>query len=321
MNTNKPNFLALNRKAIALFLCFILMIIGPSTTFAASKGDKFVISKGSSEIKAIALTFDDGGNAKEINAILKVLDDYNVKATFFLNGKFIAKNPKLTKAIAEKGHEVANHTYNHVDLKKLSKERVLFEANATAEAYKKVTGKTMAPYVRPPYGSHNAKVDAILKEAGYEKIVLWNIDTLDWKKRSKSQIVSEVKRNLAPNRIVLMHLLPKLHTYESLPEIIEYAQSKGYKIMTISEIIGKKKFEDPKAKEKEKEKTPVQSKEPEKKVTPVKPEVKPDPSKATPPKKVEPTKPAKEDAPSDTQWLITDDTPSTSRTSIDINVD
>ena len=222
------------KRVIALFLCGIILLSFPTTSNAAGK---FVVTTGRNDVKAIALTFDDGGKEKEIYGVLDALDKYKVKGTFFLNGKFIDKNPELTKAIADRGHEVANHTYIHLDLKKLDKKGVLYEANATAEAFKKATGKDMAPYIRPPYGSHNEAVDKILSDAGYKRIVLWDVDTLDWKKKSKDQIVAEAKRKLAPGRIILMHILPKLHTYEALPEIIEHAQSEGYKIMTISEIL------------------------------------------------------------------------------------
>jgi peptidoglycan/xylan/chitin deacetylase (PgdA/CDA1 family) len=127
--------------------------------------------------KEIWLTFDDGPHPTHTKKVLNVLAAHQVKATFFVIGRNCAFYPSTLKAIAEGGHRICNHTYNHPKLTTLNRARIKEEILKT-EAL-------IAPYIkgrklfRPPYGAHNATVDEVVAELGY-RLVIWNVDTVDW---------------------------------------------------------------------------------------------------------------------------------------------
>jgi peptidoglycan/xylan/chitin deacetylase (PgdA/CDA1 family) len=127
--------------------------------------------------KEIWLTFDDGPHPVHTKKVLNVLAAYQVKATFFVIGRNCALYPATLKAIADAGHRIGNHTYNHPKLTTLSRTKIKEELQKT-EAI-------IAPYMkgkklfRPPYGAHNAMVDEVVAELGY-RLVIWNVDTVDW---------------------------------------------------------------------------------------------------------------------------------------------
>ncbi|MGL4489259.1 MAG: polysaccharide deacetylase family protein [Rhizobiaceae bacterium] len=127
--------------------------------------------------KEIWLTFDDGPHPTHTKKVLNLLAAHQVKATFFVIGRNCALYPGTLKAIAQGGHRICNHTYNHPKLTTLSRAKIKEELVKT-EAI-------IAPYVkgkklfRPPYGAHNALVDEVVAELGY-RLVIWNVDTVDW---------------------------------------------------------------------------------------------------------------------------------------------
>jgi peptidoglycan/xylan/chitin deacetylase (PgdA/CDA1 family) len=130
--------------------------------------------------RVVHLTFDDGPHPTQTDRILKTLDKYHIKATFFLVGQNVANNPNVVKRVAAAGHRIGNHTYTHANLVRLTATEVRSQIERT--------GKLLAAYLgddklfRPPYGSHNAVVDRVMRDLGY-RMVLWNVDTLDWDKR------------------------------------------------------------------------------------------------------------------------------------------
>lgn len=127
--------------------------------------------------KEIWLTFDDGPQAVHTKKVLSVLAQHGVKATFFVVGRNCKINPQTLKDTFNAGHRIANHTYSHSKLTALSRAKVRDEILKTETL--------IAPYLRgrkllrPPYGAHNAMVDDVAAELGY-RMVLWNVDTLDW---------------------------------------------------------------------------------------------------------------------------------------------
>jgi peptidoglycan/xylan/chitin deacetylase (PgdA/CDA1 family) len=130
-------------------------------------------------VRTVWFTFDDGPHKTHTEKILKVLEKHKIKATFFVIGKHCALCGEVLKKTAAAGHRIANHTYNHPDLRKLSAAKVKDEI--------KRTEAIIAPYVkgpkliRPPYGAHSATVDRVIAELGY-RLVIWNVDTVDWNK-------------------------------------------------------------------------------------------------------------------------------------------
>lgn len=132
--------------------------------------------------RTVWLTFDDGPHKTNTGKILDVLAQHKIRATFFVVGRHCSLYPDILKRTAAAGHRIANHTFNHPDLTKLSA--------ASVKAELKQTEAIIAPYVkgqkliRPPYGAHNAAVDRIISSLGY-RMIIWNVDTVDWSKDYK----------------------------------------------------------------------------------------------------------------------------------------
>ncbi len=190
--------------------------------------------------KLIALTFDDGPDGKYTPQILDILKEYNAKATFFVVGPQIAKNPDVARRIIEEGHTIGNHSWSHSDLTKLSEKNLKAEIEKTQQAVVKATG--IAPVlVRAPYGAYS---DKVLKSIHLEhmKHVYWTVDTRDWAGTSVSDMRKNVLTNAHKGGVILMHSFGGRkhaieHTVELLPSIIEELSDKGYAFVTVEELI------------------------------------------------------------------------------------
>ncbi|MGL5257799.1 MAG: polysaccharide deacetylase family protein [Proteocatella sp.] len=222
----------LNKITVVFTIMFMLAI-------QVSYANPSVINRGNPNVKQMSLTFDDGGSAKNVRSVIDTLDKYNVKATFFFVGSFIEKNPELMKDIVSRGHDVANHSYSHPELTKLSYAKVKNELLKSQTILKNITGQEMKPYLRPPYGSHNSTVLKAAADTGHSHIVMWNVDTEDWKGKTPIQLTKHVVSNSGNGNIVLMHTASSSNSYKALPDIIQGLQSKGYELVTISELLEK----------------------------------------------------------------------------------
>jgi peptidoglycan/xylan/chitin deacetylase (PgdA/CDA1 family) len=171
-------------------------------------------------LKKITLTFDDCGNPPvQIVRILDVLAAYDVKAIFFTTGVCVQGYPEVFDQVIAEGHLIGNHTYSHRNLTRLSLEEARSEiANGPPQA--------QGGYWRPPYAAHNPQIDAIASELGYT-LMLWTIDSYDWRGSSAEEITNTVLSGARPGAIVLMHVHGR-HTPEALPSIIEGLRQMGY---------------------------------------------------------------------------------------------
>ncbi len=123
---------------------------------------------------------------------MDLLGTQKVPATFYVLGQRVAEYPQIARQLHERGFEVVSHTYSHKLLTKLSDSQVRSELERTNKLITEITGKPV-PHMRPPYGGRNARVDAIIKDLGMQ-IILWDVDTDDWRKRSASQMVSTIMK-------------------------------------------------------------------------------------------------------------------------------
>ena len=181
------------------------------------------------ESKMIALTFDDGPNYNT-NKVLEVLEKYNVPATFFVLGSKIEGNEYILERMTKSGMEIGNHTFNHLLLTKYDEERVEEEINKTSNLIFEVTGK-YPTLLRPSYGSTNSRV----KKVANNPIIIWDIDTLDWKYHNSKRIAKRVISKAKDGDIVLMHDIYSA-TANALNTIIPELQSKGFTFVTVSEL-------------------------------------------------------------------------------------
>lgn len=180
--------------------------------------------------KLVALTYDDGPNGESTTIILDVLKENNAKATFFMLGKNVYNFKEQAIRTANEGHELANHSYSHPQLTKLSVARINQEIQGTQKAISSVTGIT-PKLLRVPYGAFNQTVK---NNAGLP-LIQWNIDTLDWKTRSAKKTIDAVLNNVKDGDIVLMHSI-HISTAEATKTIVPELIKRGYTLVTISEL-------------------------------------------------------------------------------------
>lgn len=182
--------------------------------------------------KCVALTFDDGPGAKT-GKLLDDLKKAGAPATFFVVGPNAKNQPEMLKRMIAEGHEVGNHTWNHRSLTSLSSSKIRSEIDRTNEAIDAAIDEP-ASLMRPPYGAHNAITDRLAQAP----VILWDVDTLDWKHRNADKVVEATISQTRPGSIVLMH---DIHpsTVAAVPRILTQLKAKGYTFVTVSELIGK----------------------------------------------------------------------------------
>jgi peptidoglycan-N-acetylglucosamine deacetylase len=184
----------------------------------------------------IAMTFDDGPSATLTPELLDLLAARHIKATFFVIGQNVAEYPEIVARAAREGHEIANHSWSHPNLAKMSDESVRRQLRQTDDAIKSATGKRPA-LMRPPYGSITDREKRwIHDEFGYD-IILWDVDPYDWKRPGPAVVRNRILSETRPGSIVLSH---DIHpgTIEAMPSTFDALEAKGFKFVTVSELIG-----------------------------------------------------------------------------------
>ena len=182
--------------------------------------------------KCVALTFDDGPGPKT-GKLLDDLKKAEAPATFFVVGPNAKNQPELLQRMIAEGHEVGNHTWNHRSLPSLSSSKIRSEIDRTNEAIAEAIDEP-ASLMRPPYGAHNA----ISNRLAQAPVILWDVDTLDWKHRNADKVVEATISQTRPGSIVLMHDI-HASTVAAVPRILSQLKAKGYTFVTVSELLGK----------------------------------------------------------------------------------
>ena len=183
--------------------------------------------------KKVALTFDDVPNMYT-QKILKILRTYRVKATFFLVGYQVKKNPDSAREIIHYGHELGNHSYTHRWSGENTVDNLLRDIDRAEKCIVDITGH-MPLYLRPPGGLIDEDVKKACGQSGYG-IVLWTVDSRDWfYSDDRDTILKNVLDHVKDGSIILFHSLPQ--TVDVLPEVIETLQDRGYQIGSVSSIL------------------------------------------------------------------------------------
>ena len=192
-----------------------------------------VFYHGNRNRKEIALTFDDGPHLKFTEELLDLLRKLDVRATFFVVGKMVDRYPDLVAREMAEGHEIANHTYDHLNLKKLPPAEVQREIQLGAEAIKRVVG--YAPvFFRPPGGQFN---DQTLRAAAaiHMTPVLWTANSKDFMHPTLEVLEKRLMSMPASGGILLCHDgIPE--TMKILPNLVSRLRSQGYTFVTVSEL-------------------------------------------------------------------------------------
>lgn len=181
--------------------------------------------------KMIALTFDDGPNGANTNEILDILEKNNSVATFFVVSRRLDADKKVLKRMVDLGCQIGNHTANHKDLTKLSDEQIKAEVDLVSDKIKNITGNAPT-IVRVPYGAVN---DNVTQNIDYP-IIMWNIDTKDWKTKNVEAIKKEVLGKVKDGDIILMHDLYKT-TKDACKQIIPALIEQGFQLVTVDELL------------------------------------------------------------------------------------
>ncbi len=183
----------------------------------------------------IALTFDVVWSDEYTEDLLKTLDRYDQKATFFVTGKWMENYPEMTEEILKRGHEIGNHSYSHVHMKELGEEEIKKEI-MKADNLLKENFDYHALFFRPPFGEYDERVLNIAEEMGYYT-VLWSIETEDWLNPGVDKIIDRVVKRTHKGGIILLHNCSP-QGVKALPMIIHSLKLRNFKIVPVSELLG-----------------------------------------------------------------------------------
>ncbi len=190
----------------------------------------------------VALSFDAGSDRGQSEAIMDILEKYNIRSTFFLTADWMRQNPEDAKSIVARGHEIGNHSINHPSFPKLSAESMAAQIRETHQTAKDLTGADMCLF-RFPYGDYNNTSMDTVKNCGYYGIQ-WSVDSIDWRNEGREIIINRVlnHKNLGNGSIILMHMAAT-YTPSALEEIIHGIQAKAYDIVQESQLIYENNFQ------------------------------------------------------------------------------
>lgn len=208
-----------------------------ATAEELKKYDTYYI--GNTTEKVIYLTFDAGYENGYTPTILDALKKHKVPATFFLVGNYLNTSPELVKRMVEEGHHVANHTYNHPDMSKLStKDAFNKELTDLEKQYEEITGQKMVKYYRPPQGKYSQENLKMAQEMGY-KTFFWSLAYVDWyvdKQPTKEEAFKKLLGRVHPGAIVLLHSTSKTNA-EILDELLTKWEEMGYTFRSLDDLI------------------------------------------------------------------------------------
>ncbi|MDP4134223.1 MAG: polysaccharide deacetylase family protein [Bacillota bacterium] len=183
---------------------------------------------------AVSITFDCAWTAEDLPSIEKTLEEYNCPATFFVVGSWAEKYPDAVLSLFKKGHEVAGHSYNHAHYNSLSAEALTADMQKCDAVIKDITGSNTKIF-RAPYGEYNENVVRTATSSG-RTLIQWDLDSLDWKDLTESEMEARILPNVKNGSIILFHNGTK-NTASALPAILKALKDKGYSFKTVSDLM------------------------------------------------------------------------------------
>lgn len=217
----------------ALSTAYVVGLSDPATAVVAKKRELPVYCVQRPD-KVLAISFDASWGADKTLSILDILDEHDVKTTFFLVGGWVDKYPDMVQEIFARGHEIGNHSNSHPHMSQLGEQAIRDELRMMSDKVEKLTGVRPTLF-RPPYGDYNDRVVQVARAEGYEA-VQWSIDSLDWKDRGTADIIKQCTYRVDNGDIVLFHN-DSNDIVNALPTVIKHYQGLGYKIIPVSEIL------------------------------------------------------------------------------------
>ena len=193
--------------------------------------------------RKLALTYDDGPNAPYTLQLLEVLARHDVRATFFLVGRFVEQRPDIVRKIAEAGHDIGNHTWSHPYLIWATPVEARRQLERTSKVIEDVTGQRPALF-RPPFGGRRPGTFGLVRELGMTP-VMWRVSTYDWEADSPEFILNKARKGIRGGDVILMHDgghtrmgVNRGHTIVATDQLISEYKAKGYEFVSVSQMLG-----------------------------------------------------------------------------------
>jgi peptidoglycan/xylan/chitin deacetylase (PgdA/CDA1 family) len=198
-----------------------------------------IVVRGDPRADLVGLTFDAGGKVGGKTAsVLDTLREFGYQATFFLTGEWAEANPALVRRMVAEGHELANHTYDHPYLTRVSDDEIVSQLSRTEQVVQRVAGVSLTRYVRPPYGDYNQRVLGVLVKHSYIG-VLWTLDSTDWRNETTAHDVAQrVATKANAGDIVVFHCYPA-KTAEALPVALDGLKARHLRGGSLSQVLGR----------------------------------------------------------------------------------
>lgn len=242
-------FITLKFKTIKFFIlgvvvCLLLSLnlfgTGASAgVFLGKTVRKIPIYSVSTQNEQVAISFDAAWGSDKTENIMKICKEFNVNATFFLVGFWAKENPELVKKIDEQGFEIGLHSNTHPNLTKYSKEQIRLEIETNINIVKEITGKAPTLF-RAPFGAYNDTLMTVCEEIGVT-CIQWNVDSLDWKGISASEITNRIISKANKGSIILCHNNSE-HITDALPMVLDRLQKKNLKVSCVGDLIIKENY-------------------------------------------------------------------------------
>jgi peptidoglycan/xylan/chitin deacetylase (PgdA/CDA1 family) len=232
--------LALFAASLILTLPAIARAQDPSGTptassLTASVAEKITFTDVNVDGPYIAMTFDDGPHATNTAKLLEIAAKRHIKLTFFVLGECVEQNPAVLQREVAEGHEIGNHSWSHPNLAKLSDDAVHNQLQRTEDIIVKTAG-VKPKLMRPPYGELTKQQRILVNHDFGYKVILWDVDPLDWKRPGPSVVARRIIAGARSGSIILSH---DIHppTIEAMPQVFDALLAKGFKFVTVSELL------------------------------------------------------------------------------------
>lgn len=232
-------FMVLIAFSIIAVLCYFTKTTGAYAIYYNGSVRKLPIYKVDRQDNKIAISFDCAWGADYTEKLLDILDEYNVKCTFFCVEFWVEKYPDMVQKIHKRGHDIGTHSKTHPNMSKLSKKQIEEELTSSVKAIENVISKKVELF-RPPFGDYN---DNLLEVANSLNLftIQWSVDSLDWKDLTTKEIVNRVVSRTNKGDIILCHN-NGANTAKALPYVLSNLKEKGYEFVKISELIYKENY-------------------------------------------------------------------------------
>lgn len=244
-------FFVLNKQKIYTYAISILTVILLFCIAGTLSDDKETITTSSTKAKLlpiynveteenkVALTMNCAWNADDIDKILNILEENDVKITFFIVGDWMEKYPEAVKKIYNAGHEIGSHSDTHPHVNNLGYEENIQEIENSNDKLENITGSRTNLY-RAPYGEYNQTVIKSAQDKGYYTIQ-WSLDTLDYTGITGEEMWNRIKDKIGAGDIILMHNGTD-HTADSLDMLLKNIKGKNLEMVRVSELIYKENY-------------------------------------------------------------------------------